>query len=102
MTFTIKRNDTRTALKAKLINRSGNPVELAGATVRFVMNNGISRDALIIDEPNGEVLFVFRPGDTSHSGIYKAEFRVTYPDGNRETFPNNGHIPVYIYPNLGE
>jgi len=36
---TWKRNDTRTAVKATLIGDDGSPVDLAGASVRFLVTD---------------------------------------------------------------
>lgn len=102
----IKRGDTRHAIKAILRDASGDPVDLTGCSVKFVMAP-LSRPATVCREPhienakNGEVWVVWAPGETDKSGIYRAEFKVTYPDGRVETFPETSYIGISIINDLG-
>lgn len=104
MKFFIKRNDTRRAMKALLKDRKGNAVDLTGATVRFIMLKGsqviINREPLVMNPVGGEVWVVFAPRETGTAGKMEAEFKVTYPDGKTETFPEKGYIQVIIDPDL--
>ena len=102
---TLKRGDTRHALKAILKDSSGSPVDLTGCAVSFYMAPlgrppTISRQVDVHDAEGGEVWVVFAPGETDISGVYRAEFRVTYGDGRRETFPNDGYISIQILSDL--
>ncbi len=102
---TLKRGDTRHALKATLKDGSGSPVDLTGCTVTFHMaplgrSATVSRAVDIHDALAGEVWVVFAPGETDISGVYRAEFQVVYGDGRRETFPNNGYINIQILSDL--
>jgi len=104
--ITIKRGDTRNAIKAILKDSSGNPVNLENCHVKFHMaplNRPavISRAAHVEDAAAGEVWFVWAPGETDTAGVYRAEFEVVYKDGRRETFPNNGYISIQILEDLG-
>jgi hypothetical protein len=104
--ITIKRGDTRNAIKAILKDSSGNPVNLENCHVKFHMaplNRPavISRAAHIENAAAGEVWVVWAPGETDVAGIYRAEFEVTYDDGRRETFPNDGYISIQILNDLG-
>lgn len=104
--ITIKRGDTRNAIKAILKDSSGNPVNLENCHVKFHMaplNRPavISRAAHIENAAAGEVWVVWAPGETDVAGIYRAEFEVTYDDGRRETFPNTGYISIQILSDLG-
>jgi hypothetical protein len=97
----IKRGDTRHALKAILKDAAGIPVDLTGCTVRFAMAPLgkfaiISRAAHVENAVAGEVWVVWAPGETDTSGIYRAEFQVTYRDGRKGTFPNDGYISIRI------
>lgn len=103
---TIKRGDTRNCIKAILKDASGDPVNLAGCDVKFHMAPLrqpaiVSRAAHIEDAEAGEVWVVWVPGETDSTGIYQAEFEVTYQDGRRETFPNKGYISLLIQDDLG-
>lgn len=104
MTITIKRNDTRDAIKATLSNESG-PVDLTAATVRFLMSKRgtvkVDRQAELQDAPNGVVWMTFETGDTDETGLFQAEFEVTFTDGRIETFPSDGFILVNIINDLG-
>jgi len=102
MSFQIKENDTTPSLRAELLNGSGDPVDLLGATLRFHMrpigSTAVSIDspASIISEAGGIVQYDWVVGDTTQIGSYQAEFEVTYSDGNVETFPNNSYISIEI------
>ncbi len=102
---TLKRGDTRHALKAILKDSSGSPVDLTGCTVTFCMAPlgqpaVVSRAVDIHDTAGGEVWVVFAPGETDVSGVYRAEFQVTYGDGRKETFPSGGYISIQILSDL--
>ena len=104
--ITLKRGDTRHAIKAVLKDSDGAPVDLTGCTVKFLMAPlgrpaVIDREVHVQDAEAGEVWVVWVPGDTDISGVYRAEFKVTYPDGRRETFPNSGYISINIMNDLG-
>jgi transcriptional/translational regulatory protein YebC/TACO1 len=104
VTITIKRNDTRDAIKATLSNESG-PVNLTGATVRFLMSRRgsikVNRQAQIQDTVAGIVWMVFEQGDTDEQGLFQAEFEVSFSDGRIETFPSDGFILIDIINDLG-
>lgn len=98
--FTIKQGDTRYALKVVLKDGDGLPVNLTGCQVNFILQQAFERSPYIQDAVNGEVWVVFQPTDTAKTGYFNAEFKVTYPDGKIETFPNNGFIKIYVSPSL--
>ncbi len=103
--ITIKRGDTRNAIKAMLKGANGVSVDLTGCNVQFVMAplnrpTTISRAAHIENAETGEVWVVWVLGDTDFSGIYQAEFKVTFPDGRKETFPNTSYISIKIIDDL--
>lgn len=98
--MTMKRGDTRTAPTAKLKTPKGNPLDLTGASVTFVMkryHNGvvlIDREATILEAENGRVCHVFTEEEADVLGVMKCVFRVTHIDGSIETFPNQGYIII--------
>ena len=103
---TLKRGDTRHAIRAVLKDADGDPVNLIDCQVKFKMAPllrpvTINRAAHIENTDAGEVWVVWVPGETDTSGIYRAEFEVTYDDGRRETFPNTGYISIQILSDLG-
>jgi len=101
MTFFIKRNDTSPAVEYALSTDDG-PVNLTGATVRFYMGSVVDASADVLNATGGIVSYSWATGDTASYGFFNAEFEVTYSDGTKETFPNNGYISVHISPDLGE
>lgn len=104
MTITIKKNDTRDAIKATLSNESG-PVNLTDATVRFLMSKRgtikVDRQAQIQDASAGIVWAIFETGDTDETGLFQAEFEVSFSDGRIGTFPSDGYILIQIINDLG-
>ncbi|NRF91518.1 BppU family phage baseplate upper protein [Paenibacillus frigoriresistens] len=100
MALTMKRHDTRTAIKAALKSPKGLPVNLSNTTVKFTMakyRNGavlVDREAITLDAVNGVVCFVFEQEETTTLGMMKAEFEVKYEDGSIEKFPNQGYILI--------
>ncbi len=107
MTITIKQDDTQPAMKVRLKDSAGNPVSLTGASVRVAIQHysqpdiKFLRDAYIQDAITGEVWLVWQSEETRVTGLYRIEFRVTYQDGNRETFPNDGYLMVNILERIG-
>jgi hypothetical protein len=106
MTFKLKQNDTKIALKAVLENESG-AVDLTGATVRFLMSD-YQRSTVIIDNAaeikdalTGEVWYVFNSTETANAGVFKSEFEATFSDGRVETFPTDGYTLIEIIRDLG-
>jgi len=104
---TLKRGDTRHALKAVLKDSAGNPVNLENCSVTFRMASLgqptlINRVVDIHDAVAGEVWVVWAPGETDVSGVHRAEFQVTYGDGRKETFPNTGYLSIQILGNLSK
>jgi hypothetical protein len=102
---TIKRGDTRHAIRAVLKDATGSPVNLTGCAVSFHMaplgrSAVVNRQVDIHDIAGGEVWVVWSPGETDVSGVYRAEFQVVYGDGRRETFPNDGYINIQILSDL--
>ena len=97
--FIIKRGDTSPALRFALLPES---VSLVGAVVRFQMR--LRGGATVIDRPAviqsmfqpAVVAHAWAPGETDTADRYEAEFRVTFADGNIETFPSHGFIDVII------
>ncbi len=104
--FYIKQNDSSPIIRAKLRGAGNALLNLSAATVNFRMQkssgeNVIQGEAEIFDPSEGTVQYTWQSGDTSVSGVYLAEFEVTYADGKVESFPNVGYMQVNIKPELG-
>lgn len=108
--FNLKEGDTSPAISYTL---SPATVELTGATVVFNMTdmNGnpvVTRaSATVTDVGDGTasgtptVEYNWASADTDTSGVYLAEFEVTYADSSVETFPNSDNITIVITEDLG-
>lgn len=105
--FSIKRNDLSPAIKSQLLDEDDNPVDLSSASVRFIMSdyeeNVIIVDgvAVIDNALDGIVYYQWQAGDTEQAGHFRAEWEVTYPNDNPETFPNDNFLDIKIAEDLG-
>jgi hypothetical protein len=104
MAIQLKRNDTKDTISYTMTYADGTPVNLTGATVRFVMGKGktliTSAAATIISATTGKVEYTLKESDTLVAGNYNAEFEVTFSDGKIKTFPSDGYISLRIQPNV--
>lgn len=100
--FTIKRNDTSKKIEATLKDVNKVAVDLTGATVRFHMRKKadgsakVGAGATIVVAASGTVEYSWLAADTDATGIYEAEWQVTFSGGLIETFPNGGYIEVEV------
>ncbi len=94
--FFLKRQDTFPNIETILSDENG-PVNLAGSTVLFrmsVANSGnlmVEKNATVVTPQSGvdigRCFAEFVDGDTDELGTYRVEWRVTFPNGKRATFP---------------
>ena len=96
--ITIKRGDTRNAISTPLL-KNGTAVDLTGCTVLFYM------DAIVVggfaQVVGNNAVYPVEEGMVNEGGLFKAEFKVTYPDGRKDTFPNHDFIYILIENDLG-
>ncbi|MEH7246457.1 GDSL-type esterase/lipase family protein [Neobacillus niacini] len=106
MTIQLKRNDTKDIIGYTMTYANGTPVNLTGATVRYVMGKGntliTNASATVVDAAIGKVEYALTDADTLVAGVFHAEFEVTFADGKVKTFPNNGYISVNIQSNINK
>jgi hypothetical protein len=104
--FFWKRHDT-SQIQAALKDETGAAVDLTGASVKFTMCaqgsntpkiNAVT--ATIVTAGSGIVGFKPISSQTDTSGLYNAEWQVTFGDGTVTTFPNNGNDTVTITDDL--
>ena len=95
----LKRGDTGIGIKATLTNENGN-VDLTDANVLFLFN-GDQINAGMNDETSGQVFVTFDKRHTEKTGIFDAEFEVTFSDGRVETYPNDDYLKIHILEDLG-
>lgn len=112
----LKTGDTAPAIRQVLVDGSGNPANLEGATVKFFMRkltrpgeaepDVIGGDAVLDqvddggDGTRGKVHYNFEAGALAAGG-YRGEWQVTFASGAIETFPNNGYVHIAVVADLG-
>jgi hypothetical protein len=106
MAFTIKQNDTAPPLVATLTQGDpAVPIVLTGATVKFIMRQGISSpitgSCVLTDAILGIVTYNWISTDTAVNGTYDVEFEITHASGKIQTVPNDGYQQVVIIDDLG-
>lgn len=92
--FKIKEDDTTPAIEAKLTDANGLPVNLTGASVKFLMrvkpggSVKVNTGAVIVGTAtNGRVKYAWTAANTDTADVYEAEWEVTYSDSTIQTFP---------------
>lgn len=97
--FFLKRGDRSPSIRFTL----SPTVDLTGATARFLMRDRATGAAVVtasasvvIPATAGIVQYDWQSADVAASGVYDAEFEITYSTGKIETFPNYGYIAVII------
>ena len=114
MAILMKSGDTAPDVKATLKDADGNAVDLAGASVKFVLATKASPRTVKVDATasvdqvsdgtdgsKGKVSYAWLAGDTDSPGSYVAEFEVVYSDGEVQTFPTQGYVDCTITADLG-
>lgn len=106
--FYLKKNDTSPFIRIQCQDDGGNPVDLSGATAKFLMREvdsdttKVDSAATITDAANGKVQYEWSSSDTDTAGDFEAEFEITYGDSTVETFPNaDSYIEVKISDDIG-
>lgn len=110
----VKKDDTAPHVKASLLDAAGNSVNIAGATVRFIMARKDDHSQVVVDAAasnkqvndgsdgsKGKVEYAWLAADTATSGSYVCEFEVAYSDGSVQTFPTKAYIEAMITDDLG-
>lgn len=105
-----KRGDTAAVVRATLYSddESTIPINLTGASVKFIMalvaadpgTPVVNGDCTLIDAANGRIGYDWLEADVAVTGVYKAEFQVTYADGKIQTFPRQEYLTITITEDL--
>lgn len=103
----IKQGDTLPVYTDTLALDDGTPVNLTGASVRFVMRSqttsapvALTGIAAITLAAGGDVSFTFSSADTASAGMFMANWIVTFSGGQTMTFPTTGYLWVSVEENL--
>ncbi len=106
--YYIKRNDTERVIQTTLTFNEG-AVDLTGATVKFIMRKKslgpnaepkVESAATVESAVDGVVRYQWVPGDTDTTGVYNAEWEVTWPGSKTDTYPNNDYNIVNVVADL--
>jgi hypothetical protein len=106
--FWWKRHDTFPAIQVQLLDAVGVPVNVAGATVKFIMklDGGVgvvvNAPATIVNGPSGIVSYTPLAADTATAGSYTAEWQITFSGGGKQTFPDPGFNTILITADLDD
>lgn len=94
--FYLKKGDTFPRIEAILSDAQG-AIDLTGCTVLFRCsiagggNDLLEEPAVILDQSinanKGHVYYEWQDGDTDEVGTHNCEWRVTFPNGKKATFP---------------
>jgi hypothetical protein len=104
--FVVKKGDTSPAFTATIVDNTGVPVNLAGASVRFVARAltavapTINASATIVSAGAGTVSYTPTANDTAIPGMYMVEWHVTASGGGLSTFPTDGWQSLWVEEDL--
>jgi hypothetical protein len=104
-TVYMKQGDRLPALRMQLLDASGAPLDLTGATVAFRMRTSggslkVNAAATIVDAVTGVVQYAWGMTDTDTVGSYRAEWACTF-SGSTQTVPTRDYVTVVVVDALG-
>lgn len=106
--LTMKRGDTRPILIVALTDAEDTPVDVTGATLRFLMREQAAPATVVLNTtattPNaasGILHYVWVAGDTATIGRFYGEFEVTFADGTVLTAPTDDYLRIIVKDDLG-
>ena len=108
--FEIKEGDLLPELTGNAVSKvTGDPLDLAGAGVRFLMRASGAASPLIsataaapiVNASQGELAYVWQAGDTATRGFYEGEFELIFPSTKPQTVPGRGYIGIVIDEDIG-
>lgn len=112
MAFTIKKGDTlpdiQAALTSGTTSATQTAVDLTTATSIILVLKSTSggqasrKTGSVVGGPtNGIVKYIWQAGDTATSGVFNAEWEITFSAGRIQSFPNDSYFQIIIFDDLG-
>lgn len=105
--YVIVSGDTDPLFSDSLEYSNGQPVNLEGATVTFIMRSLTANEPVRLTGTVGytnraEGKLYYQPAalDTATVGNYLASWRVVFAEGETQTFPTEGWLTLEVQPNL--
>ena len=100
--MTIKEGDTKDIFKLGLSYADGTKPILDGASVNLFIASaeGVVVTKEMAIEGEGEVSFELTNEDITGVGHFDAEIIIIYPDGKRETFPDDKYFSFKVMPSI--
>ena len=108
-TFFMKRYDRAPPYRLQVINSSGTPEDISGATVVFAMknkttnvivNSGTSDGCSLSFPTSGIIDYDWQASDTVEAGVFKIEFEITPSAGRKYTVPAKDENEAIVH--IGE
>lgn len=102
----LKQHDTK-PLEATLTQKGGRPIDLSGATVKFLMKQNppgsttITGTCTLVNATKGIVRYSWGGSDLNTPGTYKVEFEITFADTKKQTVPSKDYEDVVVTADLG-
>lgn len=105
--FYLKRGDNLSEIQVQLVDAMNVPVNLFGATVKFIMRSFVTgqiqfaNDAEIVHPAEGVVAYAWQLADTqTAAGDYFAEWQISKSGVAVQTFPTRGYHHISIQDDL--
>jgi hypothetical protein len=102
----VKQGDAGSKIRATLYGGDGQPADLTGASVRFLMRAPgatslkVSGTATVESAAAGVVSYTWQAQDLDTPGTYDAEWEVTYAGGAVQTFPSDRYLRIVVLDDL--
>lgn len=106
--FYWKKHDTSPTIQVQLKDSAGNPVDVTGATVKFIMKGTgagspkVNAAGALVTPASGIVSYTPVGTDTDTSGTYNVEWEITFSGGAKQTFPDPGYNTLTVTDDLDD
>ena len=105
--FYWKRHDTAPTIQVQLKDSAGNPVDVTGGTVKFLMKGTggapkVNASGTLVTPASGIVSYTPIAADTDTSGTYSVEWVITFAGGAKQSFPDPGYNSLTVTDDLDD